>query len=293
MAKTSDNYVWITGSNQYGQLGLGDTNNRNTFTKLVDFPNVTHFACVGDSSYIVSDGNLYACGNNSHGQLGLGISSDTSVTTFQSVSGTIANNVTGLFSSPVAENSTSIITTGGKVYAAGYGDSIGLTNSTSFTTFTEVPSAVGLNVTALSSGYYHTLILTNNSEVYGCGSSSSGQLGFITTTISAYTQLSYSGSAITNAVQVSASSDNSHILLNTGIDITSGTSVYGQSAVFYSTIFKPITLVTGIDEIAVSSIFTLLRKGTDIYFGGYSFGGGSGVPSWIEYARLFFSNNNT
>ena len=286
MAKTSDNYVWITGSNQYGQLGLGDTNNRNTFTKLVDFPNVTHFACVGDSSYIVSDGNLYACGQNSDGQLGIG-TVNLSVTTFQSVSGTIANSVTGLFSSPAAERHASIITTGGKVYAAGYGDYVGLTNSTSFTTFTEVPSAVGLNVTALSSGYGHTLILTNNNEVYGCGWSSSGELGFLETTISAYTQLSYSGSAISNAIQVSANHANSHILLNTGEDITSGRSVPdaspGDSIFFISS-----ALFTGIDEIATSPRFTLARKGTDLYFGGVSDSGASGVPLWkSSYYRSF------
>jgi alpha-tubulin suppressor-like RCC1 family protein len=287
MAKTSDNYVWTTGSNQYGQLGLGDTDNRNTFTKLVDFPNVTHFACVGDSSFIVSDGNFYACGRNQDGQLGIN-STSTSVRSFQSVSGTIANSITGLFSSPVAARHASIITIGGKVYAAGYGDSIGLTNSTSFTTFTEVPSAIGLNAVALSSGSYHTLVLTNLNEVYGCGESVNGELGFVATTISAYTQLSYSGSAISNAIQVSANDTNSHILLNTGEDITSGRSVPdaspGDSIFFISS-----ALFTGIDEIATSPRFTLARKGTDLYFGGVSDGGASGVPLWQPIYYKSFS----
>jgi alpha-tubulin suppressor-like RCC1 family protein len=282
MAKTSDNYVWITGSNEYGQLGLGDTDNRNTFTKLVDFPNVTHFACVGDSSFIVSDGNFYACGRNQSGRLGIN-STSTSVTSFQSVSGTIANSVTGLFSSPIAIDHTSIITTGGKVYAAGYGNSCGLTNSTSFTTFTEVPSAIGLNAVALSSGNDFTLVLTNLNEVYGCGRSFFGQMGFITSTISAYTQLSYSGSAITNAIQVSANYRDSHILLNTGVDITSGQSIPDASATVTSTSYVPITLLTGIDEIATSARFTLARKGTDLYFGGISDGGAGGVLTWTYY----------
>lgn len=286
MAKTSDNYVWITGSNQYGQLGLGDTDNRNTFTKLVDFPNVTHFACVGDSSFIVSNGNFYACGRNRYGRLGIN-STITSVTSFQSVSGTIANSVTGLFSSPTADSHASIITTGGKVYAAGWGDPVGLTNYTNIT-FTEVPSAIGLNVTALSSGGDFTLVLTNLNEVYGCGSSSFGQMGFITNTISAYTQLSYSGSAITNAIQVSANDRDSHILLDTGVDITSGQSLPYASATFTSTSYVPITLLTGIDEIATSPRFTLARKGTNLYFGGVSDSGASGVPSWqSSYYKQF------
>jgi len=280
MVKTSDNYVWITGSNRYGQLGLGDTDNRNTFTKLVDFPNVTHFACVSDSSYIVSDGNLYACGKNNYGQLGIG-TVNLSVTTFQSVSGTVANSVTGLFSSPLLNYHTSIITTGGKVYAAGDGRISGLSQNT--TKFTEVPSAIGLDVVSLSTGNEANLVLTSNNEVYGCGTSIFGELGFISTTISAYTQLSYSGSAITNAIQVSLSRRASHILLNTGVYITSGISSNRNVEVFTA-----ITQLTGIDELAPTDRFILIRKGTDLYIDGFIDSGVSGVPSWInDYLKVF------
>ncbi|HBF5586056.1 TPA: chromosome condensation regulator RCC1, partial [Clostridioides difficile] len=67
-----DGSIWSTGNNSYGELGLGDTTQRNIFTK-VDIDNVKKIACGQAYTFIIkNDGTLYSCGFNYSGQLGLG-----------------------------------------------------------------------------------------------------------------------------------------------------------------------------------------------------------------------------
>ncbi|MFT4245951.1 MAG: hypothetical protein QM571_05465 [Micrococcaceae bacterium] len=66
------------GNNIYGQLGLGDTNPRNTLTALnfSGLPTSSIWSC-SDSHVLMgpqNNGPLFAWGNNDHGQLGLGTS---------------------------------------------------------------------------------------------------------------------------------------------------------------------------------------------------------------------------
>ena len=72
-----DNSVWGTGWNEYNQLGLGDTNNRNQFT---DIGLTAKFvACGGLHTVIIKDDNtVWTAGYNCNGQLGVGDTDDRS-----------------------------------------------------------------------------------------------------------------------------------------------------------------------------------------------------------------------
>merc|ERR1712185_648597 len=76
MILAEDGTVFACGRNDYGQLGLGDTTNRSTFTAVPALPDgkVAKQVVAGrfHTMILAEDGTVFACGRNGHGQLGLG-----------------------------------------------------------------------------------------------------------------------------------------------------------------------------------------------------------------------------
>ena len=73
LALKSDGSLWAWGDNEFGQLGLGDTKDReipNQVGTAKDWAAVT--GGHGQSFALKRDGSLWAWGSNKHGQLGLG-----------------------------------------------------------------------------------------------------------------------------------------------------------------------------------------------------------------------------
>ena len=68
--------VFACGSNEEGQLGMGDTTERNTFTAVPALPDgkVAKQVIPGNhhTMILAEDGTVFACGSNSTGKLGLG-----------------------------------------------------------------------------------------------------------------------------------------------------------------------------------------------------------------------------
>lgn len=69
-----DSTLWGCGRNDCGQLDLGDTTNRTTFTQVItNTNNIKAVYCGYCHTFILkNDGTLWACGYNKYGQLGLG-----------------------------------------------------------------------------------------------------------------------------------------------------------------------------------------------------------------------------
>ena len=78
----NDGTLWGCGYNGYGQLGLGDTNNRNIFTQVTtNTDDIKKIYCGWNHTFILkNDGTLWSCGKNDFGNLGLG--DTTNRTTF-------------------------------------------------------------------------------------------------------------------------------------------------------------------------------------------------------------------
>ena len=96
--------LWACGLNYRGELGLGDTTDRSSFTQVPDLTNVVAAAAGGGHSLALrGDGTVWACGYSESGHLGLG--DRTSRSSFTQVPG--LTNVVAL-----AAGSHSLVLTG-------------------------------------------------------------------------------------------------------------------------------------------------------------------------------------
>jgi alpha-tubulin suppressor-like RCC1 family protein len=183
-----NNELWTCGNNTYGQLGFGDTTDRNIFT-LVTKPsnmtsNIKDISCGGyHSSLLLENNELWTCGNNTYGQLGLGDkinrSTFTQVTKPATMTSPIKYITSGVYYTVLLCEDSSLWVVGNNNYGQlGFGDT---TDRKVFTKVTR-PSTMTSNVKDIYSETNHTVLLTNDNEIWSCGYNSNGQLGFGDTT---------------------------------------------------------------------------------------------------------------
>ena len=172
-----DGNLYSFGGNNWGQLGLGDNINRDipTLVTVPDALKVKAVSCGGSYTAIITNvGNLYTFGRNEYGRLGLGDFTDKNIPTLVTVPD-------GLKVKTVSCGSmhTAIITENGNLYTFGnnYYGQLGLGNNTNtnIPTLVNVPGA--LKVKAVSCGGHHTVIITEDDNIYSFGHNFDGQLG--------------------------------------------------------------------------------------------------------------------
>jgi alpha-tubulin suppressor-like RCC1 family protein len=66
--------VFVTGDNQFRQLGLPHTDRTLEFVQIPEFPHRAKYCSAGGehSLILTSDEKIFSCGNNKLGNLGLG-----------------------------------------------------------------------------------------------------------------------------------------------------------------------------------------------------------------------------
>ena len=242
-----DGSLWSTGKNGNGQLGLGDTTDRNIFTQVTTNINndVKQIACGNSHIFILkNDGSLWSCGDNYNGQLGLGDTTDKK--TFTKVTTNINNDVKYL---ACGYYHTFIIKNDGSVWCCGYNGNgeLGLNSTADKTTFTQVTKNINNDVKEIACGHYHTVIIKNNGSVWSCGDNDHGQLGLNnTTTKKTFTQVTKN---INNdAKQVVCGHYHTYIIKKDGVWVC-GYNSDGQLGLGSNTIETDI------------SIFTMIPKG--------------------------------
>ncbi|HBF2041586.1 TPA: hypothetical protein KNV82_002464 [Clostridioides difficile] len=128
----NDNTIWSCGRNNYGQLGLGDTTDRTTFTK-VDIDNVKKIVCGYYHAFIIkNDNTVWSCGRNNYGQLGLGDTTDRNVFTKVNIDN-VKDIVCGYYHAFIIKND-------GGIWSCGYNShgALGLGDNTHRNVFTKV-----------------------------------------------------------------------------------------------------------------------------------------------------------
>ena len=216
----NDGTLWGCGRNDLGQLGLGNTNNRTTFTQVTT-NDVKSVYCGDVHTFILkNDGTLWGCGHNQLGNLGLG--DNTNRTTFTQVT-TNADNVKSVY---CGANYTIILKNDGTLWSTGYNNAgqLGLGDGSNRTTFTQITTNVD-DIKEIYCGFYHILMLKNNDTLWSCGWNQYGQLGLgDTTNRNIFTQITTNAN---NIKQVYCGLNYTLILENDGTLWGCGANGYG------------------------------------------------------------------
>uniref|UniRef100_A0A8C6VEX9 X-linked retinitis pigmentosa GTPase regulator n=1 Tax=Naja naja TaxID=35670 RepID=A0A8C6VEX9_NAJNA len=173
---TENGKLYMFGSNNWGQLGLGTKNtvSKPTCVKVLKPEKVKLAACGRNHTLIYTEnGNLYATGGNSEGQLGLGGTEERSafhLVNYFTSQHKIKQLAAGSYTSAA-------LTEDGQLFM--WGDNsegqIGLGNEANACVPHQVD--VGKPVFWISCGYYHSALITCDGELYTFGESDNGKLG--------------------------------------------------------------------------------------------------------------------
>ncbi|XP_075395105.1 X-linked retinitis pigmentosa GTPase regulator isoform X2 [Tenrec ecaudatus] len=173
---TGTNKLYMFGSNNWGQLGLGTKSSvmKPTCVKALK-PEKVKFAACGRNHTLISTegGHVYATGGNNEGQLGLGDVDERN--TFQRIDFFSAQHKIKQLSA--GSNTSAVLTEDGELFM--WGD-----NSEGQIGLGEIPSvcvprqvSIGKPISWISCGYYHSAFITTEGKLYTFGEPESGKLG--------------------------------------------------------------------------------------------------------------------
>uniref|UniRef100_A0A8C3UHE3 X-linked retinitis pigmentosa GTPase regulator n=1 Tax=Catharus ustulatus TaxID=91951 RepID=A0A8C3UHE3_CATUS len=173
---TGKGKLYMFGSNDWGQLGLGSKNtvSKPTCVKALK-PEKPKLAVCGRNHTLVytEKGNVYATGGNSEGQLGLGDTEER--TTFHLIS--FFTNQHKIKQLSAGSYTSAAVTEDGQLFV--WGDNsegqIGLASEASASVPCKVD--IGKPVSFVSCGYYHSALITGDGELYTFGEPLNGKLG--------------------------------------------------------------------------------------------------------------------
>ena len=178
LALKSDGTVWAWGPNNFGQLGDGTSGiaaSKNTPVKVIGLSDVAAIAGGGYHSLALkSDGTVWAWGFNVYGQIGNG-------TTGTAVSAPVqVKGLTGVVAVAGGYDHSLALKSDGTVWSWGHNNvgQLGIDISGAGTDKSSPMQVKNLSgVTAIASGYYHSLAVKSDGTVRAWGYNLRGQLG--------------------------------------------------------------------------------------------------------------------
>lgn len=179
---TSEDTVYAFGCNEYGQLGVGDNEERRSMVPLAlsRREKIAKVAAGGSFAVVLTEkGRVYTWGRNNAGQLGQGDFRDRNAPAIVSAGGLEKVTV-----ADVAAGSDFVValTRSGQIWCwgsnergqLGQGDMGGFSN---FPREVKAGSLRGVKFSKLAAGSTHCLALSRTGEVYTWGGNAQGQLG--------------------------------------------------------------------------------------------------------------------
>ncbi|KAG2937663.1 hypothetical protein PC115_g4078 [Phytophthora cactorum] len=173
---TDSGELYTFGMNDCGQLGLDHTQHQSApqLVKSLEGTEVSMVACgLYHTIICTAAGGLYSCGKNDYGQLALGHNRQIKLATLVSLPNEMVCFVScGYYHSVV-------VTTGGRTFSFGRNDygQLGIGNKV----HQNVPNVVALSANTrmvrATCGCYHTVLLSEQGQVFVFGRNNKGQLG--------------------------------------------------------------------------------------------------------------------
>ena len=163
-----DNSLWGAGKNEYGQLGLGNYVDKNTFVEITT--DAKDIIAGGWYTLILkNDNTLWGTGQNQYGQLGDGNNISNRNTFAQAIINDVKKMHAGGWHTIILKNDNTVWATGSN----GNGQ-LGLGDNFNRNTFVQIMIN---DVKDIITGHENTLILKNDNTLWGTGYNSSGALG--------------------------------------------------------------------------------------------------------------------
>ncbi|RJQ33237.1 MAG: hypothetical protein C4562_00705, partial [Actinobacteria bacterium] len=211
LALAANNVVWGTGRNANGQLGTGDTSEKNGWTQT-PLTGVSAIATGHYHSLALKDGVVWSVGANGNGQLGLGNTNSQTNWTQTSLTG-----VTAIATS----NRSSYALKDGTVYSTGLNDygQLGLGDTTQRNSWTATTLT---GVSAIAGGSRHVFAIKDGT-IWATGGNYNGQLGLGDTT----QRNSWTATTLTGVSAIAGGSIHSMAIKNGTVWVT-GNNGYGQ-----------------------------------------------------------------
>lgn len=175
LALSSSGQIWAWGGNNFGQLGVGSSQNQiDTPQKVNGLSDIVSVAAGYSHSLAVDfNGQVYAWGSNSCGQLGNDTTKNSNtpktVLTIKKAVQVSAGNETSM-----------AFTSDNRVYTWGYGEygQLGNNSTNNYRTKPDTVNSGGFGTPALiASGLNHNMLLNSRGAVYTWGRNRDGQLG--------------------------------------------------------------------------------------------------------------------